>query len=104
MASVNGCKAQSAELFQQQTRKMSTSAALCLVVVTAKPASSINAPVSAGGGHHDGPIKAYKSYDGKPAPTEFQNDNFVTYAGLTLMKQEKTFDYYWTKAIGSLVW
>uniref|UniRef100_A0A7S0S4Y7 Uncharacterized protein n=1 Tax=Chlamydomonas leiostraca TaxID=1034604 RepID=A0A7S0S4Y7_9CHLO len=77
MAALRGCRTQSTELFQQQTRKM-------------------------GGGGGGGPW--YRSYDGKPPPAEFQSPDFVTYAGLTLPKRAKDVDYFYTKAVGSLVW
>lgn len=77
MAALRGCKTKLPEASQQQTRLM------------------------AGGGASQ---PWYRSYDGKPPPAQFQTPDFVTYAGLTLPKRKADVDYFYSKAVGALVW
>ncbi len=56
----------------------------------------------AGGGGGGAPT--YRSLDGKPPPPQFQTDEFVTYAGLTLPKPKKDLDYWYARAIGAAFW
>lgn len=54
-----------------------------------------------GGG---GGLPWHRSYDGKPTPAEFQTPDYITYAGLTLPKRKVDVDYFYSKAMGALVW
>lgn len=58
--------------------------------------------MDAAGGGAGGPW--HRSYDGRPAPVEFQGPEFVTYAGLTLPKPKQDWDYWGSKAMGAVVW
>lgn len=129
MAALRGCRTQGTEIFQQQTRKMGKSYGVCVsgsllvpipLVVMESPWLALRGdgtcilllmmcftsyfavacPTGGGGGGNPW----YRSYDGKPAPAEFQGPDYVTYAGLTLPKRKKDVDYFYTKGVGALVW
>ena len=62
----------------------------------------MRARTHAGGGGAGAPW--HRSYDGKPAPAQFQTPEFLTYAGLTLPKPKQDADYWSSKALGAVVW
>ncbi|KAL6750301.1 hypothetical protein V8C86DRAFT_3109878 [Haematococcus lacustris] len=76
---LRGSKSQAAQVFHQQTRGM-------------------------GGGGGGVKLDWHRSYDGKAPPAQYQTPDYVTYAGLTLPRIGRDWDYFIAKGVGAVFW